>query len=82
MPGLSSEATGVETLSKRTVITLQGGDQGESCRLSLSGRACPGLQRTYRSAEADALALPGLTYGLDIVLLVGTVAPEGTPDGG
>ena len=32
---------------------------------------CPGHQRTYRSAAADALALPGFTYGLDIVLLVG-----------
>src|SRR5437763_2301466 len=32
---------------------------------------CPGSQRTYRSAAADALALPGFTYGLDIVLLVG-----------
>src|SRR5207302_3520602 len=26
---------------------------------------------TYRSAEADALALPHFTYGLDVVLLVG-----------
>jgi len=34
-------------------------------------RQCPGFQRTYRSAAADALALPGFTYGLDIVLLVG-----------
>src|SRR5205085_10399379 len=32
---------------------------------------CPGHQRTYRSPVADALALPGFTYGLDIVLLVG-----------
>jgi hypothetical protein len=32
---------------------------------------CPGYQRTHRSAQADALALPGFTYGLDIVLLVG-----------
>ncbi len=32
---------------------------------------CPGHQRTYRSPAADALALPGFTYGLDIVLLVG-----------
>ena len=32
---------------------------------------CPGSPRTYRSAAADALALPGFTYGLDIVLLVG-----------
>jgi hypothetical protein len=32
---------------------------------------CPGHQRTYRSPQADALALPYFTYGLDIVLLVG-----------
>src|SRR5258708_11673839 len=32
---------------------------------------CAGHRRTYRSVEADALALPGMTYGLDIVLLVG-----------
>ena len=32
---------------------------------------CPGHQRLYRSSEADALALPGLTFGLDIVLFVG-----------
>src|SRR5947209_12229046 len=30
-----------------------------------------GSQRTYRSMQADALALPWFTYGLDIVLLVG-----------
>jgi hypothetical protein len=32
---------------------------------------CVGHQRTYRSAKADALALPWFTYGLDVVLLVG-----------
>jgi hypothetical protein len=32
---------------------------------------CPGSQRTDRSAAADALALPGFTYGLDIVRLLG-----------
>ena len=38
-----------------------------NCR---SNPACP-EHRIYRSAEADALALPGLTFGLDVVLLVG-----------
>jgi hypothetical protein len=33
--------------------------------------ACAGHQRTYRSAQADALALPWFTYGVDVVLLVG-----------
>jgi hypothetical protein len=59
------------TLSRRTVITLE-----EVIKLTHAGyrcpdAQCPGHQRTYRSVEADALALPGMTYGLDIVLLVG-----------
>ncbi len=59
------------TLSKRTVITLQG-----IIKLIHAGYRCPDVQcrghlRTYRSSEADALALPGFSYGLDIVLLVG-----------
>src|SRR6266581_2096012 len=32
---------------------------------------CSGKSRTYRSVEADALALSGFPFGLDIVLLVG-----------
>src|SRR5438034_7085877 len=59
------------TLSERTVITL-----GEVIKLIHAGYRCPNGQcathgRTYRSAAADALALPWFTYGLDIVLLVG-----------
>ncbi len=45
-------------------------------KLNHAGYRCPdpqcvGHQRTYRSVEADALALAHFTYGLDIVLLVG-----------
>src|SRR5260370_15438421 len=71
------------TLTRRTVITLR-----EVIRLIHAGYRCPdpqcaGHQRTYRSPAADALALPGFTSGLDIVLIVGrlrlgqhqTVAP-------
>jgi hypothetical protein len=59
------------TLSERTVITLE-----EVIKLVHAGYRCPdpdcaGSQRTYRSVQADALALPWFTYGLDIVLLVG-----------
>jgi hypothetical protein len=59
------------TLTRRTVITLQG-----VIKLIHAGYRCPDTQcqghvRTYRSAQADALALPGFTYGLDIVVLVG-----------
>jgi hypothetical protein len=53
------------------VITLQA-----VIKLVHAGYRCPdpdcvGSQRTYRSLQADALALPWFTYGLDIVLLVG-----------
>src|SRR2546430_2145889 len=59
------------TLTERTVITLE-----EVIKLVHAGYRCPdpqcpGYHRTYRSVEADALALPHFTYGLDIVLLVG-----------
>src|SRR5437763_9663410 len=59
------------TLSQRTVVTLHEVIKvihgGYRCR----NPKCVGKSRTYRSAAADALALPGFTYGLDIVLLVG-----------
>src|SRR6266571_1620044 len=58
-------------VSRRTVITLAG-----VIKLNHAGYRCPdpqgpGSHRTYRSVQADALALPHFTYGLDIVLLVG-----------
>mgnify|MGYP001208124975 CR=1 FL=1 len=61
------------TLSERTVITL-----GKVIKVIHAGYRCPhaecaGHSRTYRSAAADALALPGFTFGLDIVLLVGVL---------
>jgi len=57
--------------SHRIVITLKGALEVTHC-----GYRCPNLQcktsaRGYRSAEADALALPGFTFGLDIVILIG-----------
>jgi hypothetical protein len=59
------------TLTRRTVITLDG-----VIKLNHAGYRCPdmgclGHQLTYRSPAADALALPYFTFGLDIVLLVG-----------
>lgn len=59
------------TLSERTIITLQG-----VIKVIHAGYRCPDPKcsahlRTYRSAKADALALPGFTFGLDVVLLVG-----------
>ncbi len=41
------------------------------CILRPEVESCPGRKVLYRSAEADAVALPGFTFGLDIVLAVG-----------
>ena len=61
----------VKTLSKRTVITLREVIKVTHAGYRCPDAQCPGYQRTHRSAEADALALPWFTYGIDIVLLVG-----------
>src|SRR6266705_2899718 len=58
-------------LSRRTVITLQGVIKLNHAGYRCPGPQCGGRRRTYRSAAADALALPGFTFGVDIVLLVG-----------
>lgn len=59
------------TISDRMIITLK-----QVIRLVHCGYRCPhpdcsGRKTLYRSAEADALALAGFTFGLDIVLLIG-----------
>src|SRR5215467_1137179 len=59
------------TLSRRTVVTLQAVIKLIHAGYRCPDHQCPGHSRTYRSAEADALALPGFTYGLDVVVLVG-----------
>ena len=59
------------TLTRRTVITLDGVIKLNHAGYRCPDVDCPGHQRTYRSPEADALALPYFTFGLDIVLLVG-----------
>ncbi len=60
-------------ISRRTIITLK-----EVLRLTHWGYRCPnsacsGGTHLYRSTIADQLALPGFTFGLDIVLLVGVL---------
>jgi hypothetical protein len=72
----------VKTLSKRTVVTRAVVIKVTHVGYRCPERQCPGSQRTYRSPAADALALPGFTYGLDIVLLVGRLHPCLAPDGG
>jgi hypothetical protein len=59
------------TLSERTVITLDGPIQLTHCGYRCPDATCPTHPRSYRSAAADALALPGFTFGLDFVILVG-----------
>jgi hypothetical protein len=59
------------TLSERPIITLSGAIRLTHCGYRCPDPACPTAQRSYRSAAADALALPGFTFGLDIVVLVG-----------
>lgn len=59
------------TLSQRTVVTLHGVIKVVHGGYSCKNPKCRAQKRTYRSAEADALALPGFTFGLDIVLLAG-----------
>jgi hypothetical protein len=59
------------TLSQRTVITLEGPVQVVHLGTRCPNPACPHHHRVYRSVQADALALPGFTFGLDIVVLVG-----------
>lgn len=59
------------TITERTVITLKEVLRVAHCGYRCPVVECPGHKRQYRSCEADALALPGFTFGLDIVLLVG-----------
>lgn len=58
---------------RRTIVTLK-----EVISLVQYGYRCPHLQcqghaRIYRSALAEGLALPGFTFGLGVVLLVGAL---------
>jgi hypothetical protein len=59
------------TLSERPIITLSGPIRLTHCGYRCPDPTCLTAPRSYRSAAADALALPGFTFGLDIVVLVG-----------
>jgi hypothetical protein len=59
------------TLSERTIVTLSGVIKVTHGGYRCLNPECSLRGRTYRSAAADALALPRMTFGLDIVLLVG-----------
>jgi hypothetical protein len=59
------------TLSRRVVITGDGPLQVTHCGYRCPNGACDWQARTYRSAVADGLALPGFTFGLDWILVIG-----------
>ena len=59
------------TVSERIVVTLNGVIQMTHGGYRCSNSECEGRGRTYRSAAADALVLPRLTFGLDVVILIG-----------
>jgi len=59
------------TISERTIITRTQVIRLVHCGYGCPNPACPGHERLYRSAAADALALSGFTFGLDIVCFVG-----------
>ncbi len=59
------------TVSSRTVVTLEGVIRVVHCGYRCPQPDCPTGTRAYRSTLADGLALPGFTFGLDVILVVG-----------
>jgi hypothetical protein len=59
------------TVSERIVVTLSGVFKMTHGGYRCLNPECSVKGRTYRSASADALVLPRMTFGLDIVVLVG-----------
>src|SRR6266567_2882804 len=59
------------TISDRTIITFKEVVHVIHCGYRCPQKACEGRSLLYRSLQADALALSGFTFGLDIVLEVG-----------
>jgi hypothetical protein len=62
---------GCLTISQRSVVTMQEVVRVVHCGYRCPNSDCPDHQRLYRIAEADGLALPGFTFGLDVILWVG-----------
>ena len=59
------------TVSERIVVTLNGVIKMTHGGYRCSHPDCEAKGRTYRSAAADALVLPRMTFGLDVVILIG-----------
>lgn len=63
----------VATLNQRHIVTLHQVLFLTHCGYRCPQERCPGSQVMYRSAQADGLALPGFTFGLDVLMLAGTL---------
>jgi hypothetical protein len=61
------------TLNQRTIVTLHEIVFLVHCGYRCPDEGCPGHSILYRNAAADALALPGFTFGLDVLILAGTL---------
>jgi hypothetical protein len=59
------------TVSERTVVTFDGVIKMTHGGYRCLNPQCEARRCTYRSAAADALVLPRMTFGLDVVLWVG-----------
>ena len=59
------------TISHRTIITLDQVMKIDHYGYQCQKEGCEGKNILYRSIKADALALSGFTFGLDVVLKVG-----------
>ena len=59
------------TVSERIVVTFDGVIKMTHGGYRCLNPECEASGRTYRSAAADALVLPRMTFGLDVVLWVG-----------
>jgi hypothetical protein len=59
------------TVSKKTIITLNGVVYATHIGYSCPNEKCMERRKVHRSAVADALALPNFIFGMDIVALVG-----------
>ena len=59
------------TISHRTIITLDQVMKIDHYGYQCKKEGCEGENLLYRSIKADALALSGFTFGLDVVLEVG-----------
>ncbi len=70
-PTCHSRLNRFATLSHKTVLTLNGPIYAVHCGYRCPKPDCQTQPRIYRSAACDALALPGFTFGLDVVALVG-----------